>query len=229
MATDSLIRAGKRSEARMDGSAHWLFVDVGFAQSSNKSCGLALNCCAPRVMNFGKLVGDVTCHAKKASCLPLNLLIEAPLSVAFDENGNPTGRKCIDPFGKNHRYWYEQAGVVTMVGAIYLVRALIDAGIEREIRLFEGFASFKGEGKSDHKRDVKDLRYTVKNARNECIRCPEDHADHTRLKSAFTAIDSPKIRHEGVPPVVYTCASWRKMNANLESSCTSGGCADAGR
>lgn len=218
MATDR-IRAGKRCEARLDDSADWLFVDMGFAQSDNTSCGIAFNRYAPCEVNFGKLVGRVTHHTKKACDLPLNLLIEAPLSVAFDQNGNPTGRKCIDPSGKNHRYWYEQPGVGMMVAALYLVRAVIDAGIGREVRLFEGFASFKGEGKSDHKKDVEDLRNIVKNERNECIRFPGDHAGDTILKSAFAVIDSRKIRPEEIPPVVYTRESWRKMNADLENVC----------
>ena len=207
------IRAGTRKEVYRE-SGEWLFVDIGFAKKGNKSCGVAINCECPEVMTFGDLTRRVTKETSRRRG-PLNLLIEAPLSVSFDKDNNPTCRKGIDPTGKDHRYFYEQAGIVTMVATIYLVRAILDKGVGREVRLFEGFASFKSSGKSDHKRDVKDLRAVVWEPAkyDDCIRCPEESS----VRSAFEVMDLQDScnLNLGVPPVIYTRTSWDRAKESL--------------
>ena len=148
-------------EVRRD-SGDWVFVDIGFAQRGNKSCGVALNDGKPCVVEFGNLATAIFKPVSKASG-PFFLVIEAPLSVAFDEMGNPVGRS-LEKRGNDHRYWYESSGCRTMVAASYLLRALFcrlrAENFRGQIRLVEGFLSFK-KGPTPHGDDVKALRRIV--------------------------------------------------------------------
>lgn len=105
------IRAGRADEVNAN-SGEWAFVDLGFAQS-NKSCGLlwGTQCEYPvgcTNLTFAQLTDEL--KGKVNSGGPLNLLLEAPLSVAFSEDGNPSGRT-IEKRGLQSRYWFvERAG-----------------------------------------------------------------------------------------------------------------------
>jgi hypothetical protein len=91
----------------------------------------------------------------------LNLLIEAPLSVAFNERGNPTGR-IFERLKEQHRYWYADGGCVVMTAAMYLLRALHDSRPRRKVRLFEGFVSFHRKSQAtSHCEVVEALRAVV--------------------------------------------------------------------
>jgi hypothetical protein len=93
---------------------------------------------------------------------PLNLVIEAPLSVCFDAKGNPMGRMRLETEGAKTRYWYSGLGCAVMVAAMYLVRDLHKTQHHGVVRLFEGFVSYKDRSvPSDHKRDVGLLRAVV--------------------------------------------------------------------
>ena len=84
-----MIRAGYKSEINW-GSGNWIFIDIGFSNKS-KSCGVLLGDDAPFETTFGELYGSIEsqfAHHEKQ----INLVIEAPLSVAFDKNTNPKGR-----------------------------------------------------------------------------------------------------------------------------------------
>ena len=137
-------------------SGEWVFVDMGFSKDS-KSCGIAVGGCSPCVIRYQDL-GSRIAHELKNASSPLNLLIEAPLSVAFDAKGSPTGRK-IEKRREGTRYWYVGAGAAMLLATTYLLRRLYEMHPTREVRLFEGFASFKSTEKpSSHKKDVCDLR-----------------------------------------------------------------------
>ena len=194
-----MIRAGLTSEANQT-SGEWVFVDLGFAQAA-KSCGLLVGDGKPIEMEFSQLRTTLL-EIVAANGKPLNLLIEAPLSVAFNENGNPTGRS-IERRGKQTRYWYVGLGCSVLVAATYLLRAIHDARSQREIRLFEGLASFKPKGaRSSHSDDVLNLRRIIwvggsKSGRivprEQLAASPKD-----RLQSAFMVAGMDF----GVPPVV---------------------------
>jgi len=90
-----------------------------------------------------------------------------------------------------------------MVAAMYLVKAIaeLDSGIE--VRLFEGFVSFKEKGaKSNHSRDVRLLREVIENPQqySESIIEPDALKMDTSdiLKSAFliAGIDA------GIPVII---------------------------
>lgn len=155
-----MIRAGVFAEANRR-SGEWVFVDLGFAEKA-KSCGLLLGDGSPEEVSFSGLKARLL-EVAASDRRPLNLLIEAPLSVAFNEHGNPTGR-VIEKRESQTRYWYVGLGCSVLIAATYLLRAIHDTNPRREIRLFEGLASFKPKGvRSSHSNDVINLRKVIFN------------------------------------------------------------------
>jgi hypothetical protein len=194
-----MIRAGLPAEANRT-SGEWVFVDLGFAQAA-KSCGLLVGNGKPKEVSFSQLRTEVL-EIVATGGKPLNLLIEAPLSVAFNANGNPTGRS-IERREKQTRYWYVGLGCSVLVAATYLLRSINDARSHREIRLFEGLASFKPKGvRSSHSDDVLDLRKIIWEGPSKSGRIvPREQlatSQDGRLLSAFLVAGMDF----GVPPVV---------------------------
>jgi hypothetical protein len=199
-----MIRAGTPEEVEPK-SGEWLFIDAGFS-SSGRSCGVlgAENVAAS--ITFSEARSRLVASGSRKTS-PLNLLIEAPLSVAFNSRGNPTGRS-MERLGSQHRYWYEGLGCLVMTSALYLLRGLHDSQPQREVRLFEGFVSFKPKGSvSSHGADVQALRAVVWDANrgsdaviaaNHLAMTPSD-----RLASAF-AVAGMEF---GLPPVVRAMAN----------------------
>ena len=157
-----MIRAATTHEATRN-SGEWLFVDIGFA-SKKASCGLLVgDAIEPEVVSFAKLkerlLGIIASNQA-----PLNLVVEAPLSATFNEQGNPTGR-AIEKRNGETRYWYVGLGCSVLVATTYLLRAIHDTNPVREIRLFEGFASFKAkDAPTSHSQDVLNLQDIVWNS-----------------------------------------------------------------
>lgn len=177
-----------------------MILDIGFANKS-ASCGLLINNERPVELRFNKAVEKI-CAFVAASTRPVNLLIEAPLSVAFDKNGNPTGR-AVEKQGSKSRYWYVGPGCAVMVAALYLIKAIAEAEDIVEVRLFEGFVTFKEkDSKSNHSKDVELLREVVEDCSAHHDAIVEAEAlrivESDTLKSAFlvAGIDA------GVPPVI---------------------------
>lgn len=152
------IRAGQLDEGH-PGSGEWVFVDPGFAMDGKRSCGLLEASRGCKKVTFSELRARLATLAVEGIG-PINLVIEAPLSVAFSASGNPAGRDFERRDGKS-RYWYVGLGCSVLTSATYLLRAMTDVRPTREIRLFEGFVSFKAKEKSDHCRDVADLKRVV--------------------------------------------------------------------
>ena len=182
-------------------SGDWVFVDIGFA-AQTKSSGIAIGCSEPKVVHFAELA---PCIRKEISSgtRPLNVLIEAPLSVAFNSRGNPTMRSMERKPGSQPRAWYTAPGSSVLVAATYLVRQLAEVETSRQIRLVEGFASFKPKGvPSSHVDDVNRLRGVAWQLPNACgrILAGEELKDAPtdRLESAFDVAGMDF----GVPPVV---------------------------
>ena len=150
----SNIRAGDVSELEKKNSEDWIFVDIGFS-STDRSCGVLKNEEEYQPKTFGQMVDYLKEEISKSSP-HLNLVIDAPLSVAFKENGNPVGRRGEKRGSNSHRYWNENAGPLTLVATGFLMRALFECERHREVRLFEGFASFKSStGGNSHEKDVR--------------------------------------------------------------------------
>ena len=194
-----MIRAGLPSEA-IQSSGKWVFVDLGFAQAA-KSCGLLVGDGEPKEVSFSQLRTGVL-EIIAADGDPLNLLIEAPLSVAFNANGNPTGRS-IERREKQTRYWYVGLGCSVLVAATYLLRAIYDAQPNREIRLFEGLVSFKPKGiPSSHSNDVLNLRKIIwEGGSNSGRIVPREQLAASQEDSLLSAFLVAGMDF-GVPPVV---------------------------
>ena len=146
----------------------WAFLDIGFSGKS-KTSGLLLPGMseAKNVLWKASKTQIIECAKQKSGAL--HLMIEAPLSMAFDQAGNPIGRK-FEKRGNKTRYWYLQGGAVTMVAASLLIAdAWNDADVN--IILYEAFLSFKTQ-KTDHKADAVLMRDAI-GGRNAGVRYSE--------------------------------------------------------
>jgi len=194
-----MIRAGTVEEVHPD-SGEWTFVDIGFAATA-RSCGVLVGASEPRLLTFAETRREIVELALVGGA-PVNLLLEAPLSVAFTAKGNPTGRR-VEKRGSQVRYWYVGLGTTVLLAAAYLLRDIASANPRREIRLFEGFVSFKAKDvASSHAEDVKKLRAAVYNeassvhgvfGSSDLRMSPTD-----QIRSAFAVAGMDF----GVPPVV---------------------------
>jgi hypothetical protein len=192
-----MIRAGYINEINLT-SGNWIFLDIGFANKA-KSCGLLFGDGLPSEVTFNEAVQRI-CKYIKTNNNPINLVIEAPLSVSFDINGNPKGRR-IEKQNNRTRYWYVSLRTTVMVAAFYLVKAIVDANPVNEVRLFEGFVSFKdSKKKSNHSKDVLLLRDIVNNKTpNVIIDANELKINETgSIQSAFLVAGLDL----GIPPIL---------------------------
>ncbi len=191
------LQAGSKSELLV--TTHpWVILDIGFSQ--NKSCGLILGSCEPICLNFGetcRAVADWINHQNS----PINLMIEAPLSMAFDLKDNPVPRK-VEKLGSITRPWYSGPGATVLVAAIHLIAYLRDRCPDASIVLFEGFVSFKPrEGKSDHRWDANRLSESVRSGPSASVEFWDEadlRADGTTLMSVFV----PCGFNPGIPAIV---------------------------
>lgn len=141
----------------------WVFVDLGFS-SKSKTCGYLHErrvggTTPPESLHYGRASDRLAELALKPDP-PLHLVLEAPLSIGFDSQGNPAGREG-ERNGSQHRYWYENAGCCVLVAALFLLRRIQQQKPMREVRLFEGLVSFRKKTRSDHCKDVCALRDVV--------------------------------------------------------------------
>jgi hypothetical protein len=181
-------------------SGTWLILDIGFS-NSRKSCGILLGDGEARCLTFNEAINEVIMVANSVPLL--NLLVEAPLSVTFDKSGNPKSRSIEKEGGKN-RLWYVGPGCAVLVAGMYLIKELYDSHPSGDVRLFEGFVSYKSKGtKSNHSKDVELLREAIKAAQTKSRRIikPEEirtDPDDT-IKSAFEVMGLAEI---GIPPII---------------------------
>jgi hypothetical protein len=173
--------------------------DIGFS-NSQRSCGLLLEGSPPDEVKFSEAVSKI-CAYLSGNNGPFNFLIEAPLSVAFDSCGNPKGRS-IEKQKKQQRYWYVPLGCGVMVAALYLVSAVIEKEPKADIRLFEGFISYKTKKKRTHCEDAALLREVVDNPcryASDIVASGSLKMDPTdTLSSAFRVVGVDA----GIPPVI---------------------------
>ena len=138
MASNSKIRAGKVCNINME-SGDWFIVDIGWV-----NYGIAINQDPADQVGRRELVRQLVGRATEGTSRPLNLLLEAPLSMAFDPDGNPMIRGFETPEGIGPRRWYFNAGASTMHSAATILDELSRCRLRRRIRLFEGFAPLQG-------------------------------------------------------------------------------------
>lgn len=193
------IRAGSVDELGR-GTGEWVFVDVGFSREG-KTGGLLVQEGEPRELTFAQLQAELV-RLATAGDRPMNLVLEAPLSAAFTTAGNPAGRS-IEKDDSGHRYWYAGLGCQVTIASAYLLRAMLDAGATRDIRLFEAFVSFKSKAtKSTHSADVLAMRavaWGLSGASGRVFSPEELAGPHAEsVQSAFKVFGFDV----GVPPVI---------------------------
>ena len=198
----STVRAGcikelcKLNETTTSGEdPPWVIIDIGFS-GRGRSCGITINgkkipdpirgyrSVPQKSTELGDKHYGMLCPAitewlestKKPSGNPaLNLMIEAPLSMAFARRGepdfqvegatqgNPIARipdqlEEKDDSGQVHRklrLWYTQPASGLMIASMRLIQELSAALQDWKIRLFEGFVSFKtGQETGGHWEDT---------------------------------------------------------------------------
>ena len=203
----SKIIAGDKNDIKV-GQNEWLIVDIGFS-STNLSCGVWGGGGETKVVTFGDLVELVRREFARDDAPDLNLLIEAPLSVAIQKNGNPIPRLCDRlPNRCQPRPWYVNAGATTLIAAQFLFRELHCHEVRRTVRLFEGFISFKraSEGnktarlkEAEHIEDVLKLKNAIWTPANAEVLEPDNLTEYgNRIESsAFPFLDKHLI-----PPVI---------------------------
>ena len=129
-------------------SGDWLIVDIGMAMK-RRSSGVWHGPGTLCTKSFGELLALAIRKVEERCDPPLNLLIEAPLSVARQQDGAPAGRK-FEKRESEHRYWYEGGGATTLLAAQFLLRKLYECQTtQRKVRLFEAFVSFKNKNAAD--------------------------------------------------------------------------------
>ena len=194
-----MIYSGEASDISWSNGT-WLILDVGFS-NTQKSCGILLGDGEAECLTFSDAINEVI---EIASRLPLlNLVIEAPLSVTFDKFGNPKSRSMEKEGGKN-RLWYVGPGCAVLVAGMYLIKELYDSHPSGDVRLFEGFVSYKSKGtKSNHSKDVELLREVIKAVKNKSCRIIKPEEIKTdpgdTIKSAFEVMNLADI---GIPPII---------------------------
>jgi len=193
-----MIKAGEIGDIRWSNGT-WLILDIGFSNKS-RSCGLLLHDGKPKSYQFSEAVREVIEILKNYD--KINLVIEAPLSIAFDKYGNPKGRT-IERQGSQTRYWYVGSGCVVMLATLHLIKRILDSHPNCNIRLFEGLVSYKSKGKkSDHLEDVVLLREAIQ-APNNYVYIYEpksllvDTTDKLECAFSVTGMDF------GIPPVIH--------------------------
>lgn len=129
-------------------------IDVGFGNSSSSGIAWSRSLSEKTtslITDFGSCVDDILRLTEDDS--EFNLILEAPLFGAFDDDGNPVGRLPLEKKNGTTRYWYLQAGANVGLGASFLLRELANRADGTAIHIFEGFVSFK-DSVTDHKEDA---------------------------------------------------------------------------
>ena len=208
----------------------WIFVDIGFS-STRTSCGIAIGSCAATEVTFADLVKMVVDAVEKQDCSdkPLHLVLEAPLSMAFTEDGNPWPRTFEGLIDGIPRGWYYQAGATTRGGAERLMWKLRRCKRRRPIRLFEGFIPRERGAEhqaGDHARVAEQLRGVVKGETGCPIVRPDEITAGLQVWpiSGIEGWDSNKPPKDNmIPPVVWVpqaCLGEHPENISRQCPCT---------
>lgn len=234
------IVAGTKEDIRID-SGEWLIIDIGYGKNSATNAiwqsGEILGTPGTiRSVHYRDVKPLVIEAAQRNPCKVLHLAIEAPLSAAFDGDGDPTTRFC-DKLQKpgeekfDTRPWFNNSGSSTLVLAEFLLRELHKDNIgKRWIKLFEGHVSFKF-GKSHkprfrtarnrHEADVLAIKHEIQH-KNDCnifdkkrLRMDQDITLKTPFGFLGKDLIPPVIR---VPPPSHFPKPEDHVNADTRSA-----------
>jgi hypothetical protein len=146
-------------------------VDLGFA-SKAKSCGLACHGTSiqnPCAVQFGEAVRRVAALISAHS--ELVLILEGPLSAAFDRRGNPCARGEFERTTPP-RWWSLGSGATVALSALYFLRNLcsMTESSPSTVHLTEGFVV--GDASIAHERVADALchSFTAENTKWHTVR-----------------------------------------------------------
>ena len=160
---EELLWAGHPTEFSRNPD-HWIFVDIGFGGRKNngsigKTTGIKLPDEDSKNVTWSDCIADIKKYVNAAS-FPMNLMLEAPLSVAFDVSGNPAPR-AFEKTDKGARYWYVPMGTNVAMSALFLL-ADLRRELKMKVRIYEAIVSFKSE-RTDHLDDANSMYKAVVN------------------------------------------------------------------
>ncbi|WP_415406788.1 hypothetical protein ACLHDG_13620 [Sulfurovum sp. CS9] len=183
---------------------NWFIVDVGYS-NSRKSCGVVIvrnnEVIEKKDIVFSGMKEKFQKFYDKCENEKIGLILEAPLSMAFDKNKNPLGRKELEKEEGVTRYWYYGAGATVTLGALEFINRIKNI-LTCNIYLFEGFVSFKKNENENRKKDEhwKDAMLLYKSIKNNKL-----HEENIVPKDGERYIfigDYLNLEINGIPPIV---------------------------
>jgi len=175
----------------------WIFVDIGFGGRKkdgriSKSTGIKIGEASSKNVTWAQCVNEITKHLESRD-KSINLMLEAPLSVAFDETGNPAPRS-FEKTDKGARYWYVPMGTNVAMSALFMLGKL-KSNLNVRVNLYEAMVSFKIK-KTDHSADSDSMFDAVINSNANPISVfSQEPSDIIESSAAMMGWDF------GVPPV----------------------------
>ena len=191
-----IIKAGNANHFSRDPN-DWIFVDIGFGGRKNdgaisKTTGIKIGESLSKNVTWAQCVREIITFVENRN-EPLNLMLEAPLSVAFDITGNPAPR-AFEKTDKGARYWYVPMGTNVAMSALFLLGKL-KSNLKAKVNLYESIVSFKPK-KTDHAADT-DSMYdsVVKSFANPILDFAQKPSDIIESSATMIGWDF------GIPPV----------------------------
>jgi hypothetical protein len=189
---------------------NWFIVDIGYS-SSSKSCGYYTSEKDKNDISYGELAETIKNYANNKK--EIGLIIEAPLSISFDKNGNPKGRRpekikfsekeIIDKNLKiktQTRYWYFGAAATVSLATLELLNNIKSS--KTSIYLFEGMVTFKideDSKESNHWKDAELLYRCLNKDMKENQKLFEDNTSNYFLGKYMYI---PTIKETNIPPLI---------------------------
>lgn len=255
---ENLVRPGKGASTE----AHpipWLIIDMGFS-ASNRTCGIWMNGASipdngPTAAassarqtkkqlpnkHYGMLAPAVLTALGAPAPEAVNIMIEAPLSMAFTlpghgvRSGNPAARfadylpsNLPDRESPRTRPWYTQPAAGLILPSVRLVTLLAAELTETTIYIYEGFVSFKNKRqRSDHKGDVEALWKAIPKEPitteelDGPVVCPKTAVAESALPLHSDPTDAHQSRSEaGIPPILRVDADGSNAAFFSQTHCT---------
>lgn len=165
--TIDMFESGSKSNSKVASSSLVIAVDLGFSQNS-ASTGVAWRSDRNSSIEHGNFTFAQAVSKTQelmSGCKAASLILEAPLSATFNNNGNPAVRsqfeRRYDEAKQRNvsRPWYSGPGAATLIAALFFLRR-IQAPSEfqpgAKFLLFEGFHTFK-QSATSHEQDAIEL------------------------------------------------------------------------
>jgi hypothetical protein len=240
-------------------SAPWFVIDMGFS-ARNRTCGIWMNggaipdggssageSTAKQIeeqlpnKQYGMLAPAVLTALGASAPEAINIMIEAPLSMAFTppshgvRSGNPVARfadylpsDLPDRQSPQARPWYIQPAAGLILPSVRLLIHLAAQLPGKTLYIFEGFVSFKNKRRpSDHKGDVEALWNAIPEEPKTLeelagpVVCRKTAVAESALPLHIDATEGNQSGSEaGIPPILRVDADGNNAAVFSQSYCT---------